>query len=94
MKLDLNDFPKHNWIIITDTSGSLKCNVKWAKIKCEDCSVVIDSYYIYGSIMENKIRVYIDKVELDRFSYTEYNKSYIKQKILSCHDMIIKKIIG
>lgn len=93
MKLDLANFPKHNWVVKKDTSQLTDKQhfggLKWAKLHCPDCGIIIDCFFkseayidVYYKKGEPSIKIiYRDDVEL------------IKEKLLTCSELIIKNII-
>src|ERR1700748_3169790 len=100
IKFNLDDFPEHNWKIIKNNSNNESASVRWAKISCADCGLILDCFYISDSsenrIYDNKINVYERKFNKSHFKYEiKYgdNVKLIKEKIYNCSETIIKKII-
>ena len=99
MKLDLANFPEHNWIIKKDTSHKNETGViKWSKLKCEECGTILDCFYDdfnsnFDGIVKNTIDVYYNGKLNRSICYSPEDVHIIKEKIYSCSELIIKNIV-
>lgn len=80
-KLDLNNYPKHN-CTITNYSGFIV-------LKCNKCNYEIQERYEFQKYI--RIRIFNQNTYYDAYFVNDYIG--LKNKLLTCEEMIIKNII-